>query len=388
MRILMLDNEFPPLGGGTGVVNLRVLEELSKMEDIEVDLVTSSRTKSTYEQDQMSPNIRIFKVPVNNKCIHHSSNRELLTYAVRGYLMCRQLAREKQYDIAFAFAGVPAGGIAYLFSLTHRVPYVVSLQGPDVPGFEQRYNLVYFLLKPVIKLIWRGASGLMAQSQEHRKLALKTDPTAEIVVIGNGVDRTVFRPRSARRRDKDGKVSILTVGRLIERKGHRYLLRAAAELRDRGYDAFELTFTGTGDLDDDLKRLCRELDLEDRVRFAGYVTREEVIACYESADVFALPSFNEGMSIALLEGVAAGLPVVVTDTGGTAEVVRGNGLVVPWADADAVADALARLIDSPQTREEMGARSEQLAEEFSWEEVSRQYLAVCRRALAGEQAGR
>lgn len=181
-------------------------------------------------------------------------------------------------------------------------------------------------------------------------------------------------------------MNILTVGRLIERKGHRYLLHAGARLRERGYESFQLTFTGTGDSYDDLKLLCRELDLEDYVHFAGYVTREEVIACYENADVFALPSFNEGMSIALLEAVAAGLPVVVTDTGGTAEVVRGNGIVVPWADAPALADALARLIDSPRLREEMGSRSEGLAREFSWEEVSMQYLAVCKHALAREQA--
>lgn len=383
MRILMLDNEFPPLGGGTGVVNLRLLQELAKREEIEVDLVTSSCTKDTYEQEQFSAGIRIFKVPVNNRCIHHSSNRELLTYAVRGYRMCRRLAREKKYDIAFAFAGVPAGGIAYFFSLTHHVPYVVSLQGPDVPGFEQRYSLVYFFLKPVIRRIWRRASGLMAQSEKHRQMALETDPGADIVVIGNGVDGSLFRPRSAQPREAARPVDILTVGRLIERKGHRYLLEAGAELRRRGYDAFRLTFTGTGDSEDELKALSRGLGLEKHVRFAGYLAREEVIACYEGADLFALPSFNEGMSIALLEAIAAGLPVVVTDTGGTAEVVRGNGLVVPWADAVALADALARLIDSPRLREEMGSRSEEIAKEFSWEEVSRQYLAVCRHALAG-----
>lgn len=388
MRILMLDNEFPPLGGGTGIVNLRVLEEFAKRDGLEVDLVTSSRTKSTYEQDQFSPQIRILKVPVNNKCIHHSSNRELLTYAARGYLFCRKLAREKEYDLSFAFAGVPAGGIAYLLSVTHGVPYVVSLQGPDVPGFEERYKVVYALLKPVIKQIWRSASGLMAQSEQHKQLALQTDPRADISVIGNGVDGSVFQNGNGDRPERNGRVDILTVGRLIERKGHRYLLEAAARLRERGYESFQLTFTGTGDAEDELKALCRELDLDEYVRFLGYVSREEVVASYKHADLFALPSFNEGMSIALLEAVAAGLPVVVTDTGGTAEVVRGNGLVVPWAAADSLAEALANLIDSARMRKEMGRRSLELAREFSWEKVAGQYLAVCEQALSRERASR
>jgi glycosyltransferase involved in cell wall biosynthesis len=122
------------------------------------------------------------------------------------------------------------------------------------------------------------------------------------------------------------------------------------------------------------------LNVGDYVRFAGYVTRQEVIAAYASADIFALPSFNEGMSIALLEALASGLPVVVTDTGGTSELVRGNGLIVPWADAEGLADALAHLIDSPQLRDEMGRRSEEIAKGFSWKRVSRQYIEVCRQA--------
>lgn len=382
MRILMLDNEYPPLGGGTGVVNQHVLEEIAKMEDVEVDLVTSSLTKDTYEQEQVSPRICIYKVPVDNKCIHHSSNRELLTYVVRGYWMCCKLTREKEYDLCFAFACVPAGGIAYLFSLTHHVPYVVSLQGPDVPSFEKRYNYVHFVLRPFIKLIWKNASGLMAQSAKHKQLALKTWPDANIVVIGNGVDRNIFRPR-AERQHKDRTVNILTSARLIERKGHRYLLQAAAALRQRGYTSFKLHFTGTGDSESDLKQLRKELGLDDFVNFSGYVSWRRVVEAYENADIFALPSFNEGMSIALLEAVAAGLPVVVTDTGGTAEVVRGNGLIVPWADSHALADALARLIDSPQLRREMGQRSREIAQEFSWESVTRQYISVCKQALGG-----
>ena len=78
MRILILDNEFPPLGGGTGVINYHVMTELDRHEQVQVDLVTSSRTKGQYEVEQFGSRGRIFKVPVHNKNIHHSSNVELL----------------------------------------------------------------------------------------------------------------------------------------------------------------------------------------------------------------------------------------------------------------------------------------------------------------------
>lgn len=380
MRILMLDNEFPPLGGGTGIVNQRVLEEFSKTEDVAVDLVTSSCTGISYEDEEMSPRILIHKVPVNTKCLHHSSDRELLTYAIRGYLRCIRLARGNQYDVCFAFAGVPAGAMAYLFSLTHHVPYVVSLQGADVPGFEHRYRYHYLILTPVIKLIWRNASALIACSERLKRLALKTDPDARVVVIGNGVDTHMFRPRRERQREENGSVNILTTGRLIERKGHRFLLQAAAMLHERGYSSIKVHIAGAGDSEDGLKKMCRDLNLEHSVEFLGRLSREQVIAAYEKADIFALPSVNEGMSIALLEALAAGLPVVVTAAGAARQMVRGNGIIVPKRDAGALADALASMIDSPKLRQEMGERSEELAGEFSWGQISRQYLAVCRQA--------
>lgn len=190
----------------------------------------------------------------------------------------------------------------------------------------------------------------------------------------------MFRPRRERQREENGSVNILTTGRLIERKGHRFLLQAAAMLHERGYSSIKVHIAGAGDSEDGLKKMCRDLNLEHSVEFLGRLSREQVIAAYEKADIFALPSVNEGMSIALLEALAAGLPVVVTAAGAARQMVRGNGIIVPKRDAGALADALASMIDSPKLRQEMGERSEELAGEFSWGQISRQYLAVCRQA--------
>ena len=111
MRILMLNNEFPPLGGGTGSVNLALLELFSQMPDIEIDLVTSALGEHPEEQ-KFSDNVQIYKVPVNNRIIHHSSNRELLTYAFRALILALKLNRRYHYNFCFAWSAVPAGGVA------------------------------------------------------------------------------------------------------------------------------------------------------------------------------------------------------------------------------------------------------------------------------------
>jgi phosphatidyl-myo-inositol dimannoside synthase len=93
MRILMLNNEFPPLGGGTGTVNQALFNHFKGIPDLTIDLVTSALGKR-YEQEQFSERITLYKVPVNNRNLHHSSNRELLTYAARALPLAFRLHRQ------------------------------------------------------------------------------------------------------------------------------------------------------------------------------------------------------------------------------------------------------------------------------------------------------
>jgi glycosyltransferase involved in cell wall biosynthesis len=377
MRILMLNNEFPPLGGGTGVVNYHLLEEMSVSGDLYIDLVVSSRTRSTYETEQFAPRITIHKVPVNNKNIHHSSNRELLTYTWKGILICRRLLKQHRYDLSFAFAGVPAGAISYALKLTNGLPYLVSLQGPDVPGFEARYNYLYPLLKPLLRCIWRNALVVTAISGKHQRLAYQTMPELEIPIIHNGVDTRIFHPAGERREARE--INILCVGRLIERKGQHHLLQAFASLRAHCNYPITLTLVGTGDAGNLLYRPVNELGIADAVSFTGFVPRDEMPAIYRRADIFVLPSQNEGMSIALLEAMASGLPVVVTDTGGTAELVQENvnGHIVPWHNVQALTKALATLVRDEVTRSRMGRENRQIATQFSWSAMAQKYLELC-----------
>jgi glycosyltransferase involved in cell wall biosynthesis len=349
---------------------------------IEVDLVTSSRTRATYEYDEMTPAIRLHKVPVDNHNIHHSTNVELLRYTARGYRHAHRLARERPYDLVFAFAGVPAGGIALGLRATAGLPYVVSLQGPDVPGFEDRYRLVYRVLTPFIRQVWRRAAAVLAISQRHRALAWQTIPGLPIDIIYNGVDLSQFTPVDHAARAAGAPVRILCAARLIERKGQHHLLAAAQVLKARGIDHFTLVFAGTGDFEPALRQQAEQSGLAAHVEFLGFVPRTAMPDVYAQADIFCLPSFNEGMSMALLEAMASGLPVVVTETGGVDELIDGNGLVVPWANPVRLADGLAGLVLSRAQRAELGARGRTIAAGFTWPAIARQYLALFDRILA------
>ena len=376
MRLLMLNNEFPPLGGGTGTVNRAMLEHFVRVPGLEIDLVTSALGKIP-EQEPFSDKIKLYKVPVRNKNIHHSSNRELSEYFVRGFRLALLLHRKRSYDLCFAWSGVPAGAIALALRRIAGLRYILRVCGPDIPGFERRYRTIHFLIAPVIRRIWRGADRLIAKSAREIEMIHAVAPGADCLLIPNGVDLGRFKPVHAG--PDDGPLKLLCVGRLIERKGQHHLIESVKRLTDEGIDVM-LDFVGTGDAEAANKAQAAKLGLSDRVRFLGYVPREEIDQHYASAHVFVLPSYNEGMSVALLEAMASGLAVVVTSTGGTPELVQPevNGLIFDWADVERLAAHLRRLAQDRPLIRRMGEASRRRATDFSWDRAALRYLDVFR----------
>lgn len=375
MRILMLNNEFPPLGGGTGTVNRAILERLARMPGLEIDLVTSALGRRA-EQERFAPRVRIFKTPVNNRNIHHSSNRELLTYAARALPLAWRLHRVAPYDLVFAWSAVPAGGVALALRRLTGLPYLVRVCGPDIPGFEQRYGPLYPILTPLIKAVWHAAERVVAKCEGEATMIRAVSPDLTVELIPNGVDIAAFPPAPL---TDDGPLRVICVARLIERKGQAHLIEALRRLTAEGRDV-RLELVGEGDARTMYEDLAQRLGVADRVTFTGYVPRERIAAHYAAAHVFVLPSYNEGMSVATLEAMAAGLPVIVTRTGGTAELVAEgvNGWSFAWADVEALTAHLRRLTTDRELVRRMGAASRRRAADFSWDTAAQRYLTLFR----------
>lgn len=381
MRILMLNNEFPPLGGGTGTVNFALLARFAQAPGLEIDLITSALGRR-HEEQRFAERIHIFKVPVHNQNIHHSSNRELLTYAVRALFFALKRQRARPYDFGFAWSAVPAGGVALALRRLTGLRYLVRVCGPDIPGFERRYGPLYPILTPVIRATWRGAETVIAKCAGEADMIRVVDDRVSITLAPNGVDLTAFRPGDPI--PDDGPLRLLCVGRLIERKGQHHLVEAVRRLTEDGIDV-TLDLVGTGDAQVANQAQAQQLGVAHRVQFVGYVPREAIASHYAAAHVFVLPSYNEGMSVATLEAMAAGLPIVVTRTGGSAELVGEgvNGLVFSWADVDTLTAHLRRLATDRALVRRMGAASRARAASFSWDIATERYLEMFKRMAAG-----
>jgi glycosyltransferase involved in cell wall biosynthesis len=211
-------------------------------------------------------------------------------------------------------------------------------------------------------------------------LAHQTASDVECAVIGNGVDNERF-PRKPER-PVTGPVRLISVCRMVPRKGLEYLIEAMQELKN---DGIVLDLVGSGEDHARVEALVRSRGLTEHIKLPGYIASEFLYAHYHRADVFVLPSLSESFGQVLLEAMSCGLPIVATAVGGIPETVRDktNGLLVPPRDSKALVEAIRWMAANRQQRERMGrANAAQAREHYSWSSVATRYEELYYRAVA------
>lgn len=363
MNILLLNYEYPPLGGGAANATYHILREFSGRNDMKIDLVTSST--GSFRKEFFSENIQIHFLDIGKKGnLHYQSNKNLLDYSRKAYSYATKLKKTQRYHLVHAFFGIPCGYLA----LKLKLPYIVSLRGSDVPFYNLRFKVLDRLVfRRLSRKIWKNAQATIANSEGLRQLAQVSAPHQAIEVIHNGVDTTFFRPKQ--QKQKSSVLRLISTGRLIKRKGFHFLIQAL-----KGLDNVELRLLGGGNQQNELRALAKTTGA--KVFFEGKKSRGEVARQLQQADLFVLPSLNEGMSNSILEAMASGLPVIATDVGGSSELIRGNGVVVPKASAKALHEAIRFYLENPAQITHQATLSRKRAETFSWQRVAAQYLAV------------
>ena len=384
-KILMFNHEFPPIGGGGGWVSYFLGKHFAAAGH-DVHLITSQFRDCP--KDEKVEGFHVHRVRALRKNRDVCAVHEMLTYAISSSLYGLRFAKQFQPDIVQVFFGIPAGGGAYLLQKRRNVPYVVFLGGRDVPSCNPDppyYRWLYLLLKPAIRAIWRNASVVVACSEGLRELAQETDTDVKMDVIPDGLDLARFKPRSppvtAEREQRNAcpkKVQILTIGRLIPRKGFQFLIRALPQIIEKAAHNFEIEIVGDGPYHGELLKLAKKLGVAVHIHFAGSVPYSELPQKYQDADIFILPSLAEGMPLVVLEAMGTGLPIVASRVQGIDElVVEGvNGALFDPGDVDGLASSLIKLINAGEGRVEMGKASIERVEPYDWKNIADAYLAL------------
>ncbi len=287
-----------------------------------------------------------------------------------------------EVDLAHAHFNMPyADYSALLYARRMGVPLVVTYHAdaPEAGGSFLRNELQSFYNHYLLPRVLDEADIIITTTEsyveESHHLVSYRD---KIRVIPNGINLEEFQttPSKGECRDRlelpQDKVIILFFGNLVAYKGPEVLLRAFSRVNE-DHDVM-LLYVGRGPLEEELKRLSRELKVE--VKFAGYVTDEEKSWYYQAADIFSLPSVNlaEAFGIVNLEAMASGLPIVASRLGGIPDVVREgeNGILFEPGNVNELSEALEYLISNENLRKEMGLNAQKLASNYSWRRVAQE----------------
>lgn len=279
-------------------------------------------------------------------------------------------------DVLDAHYFYPDGVAAARLAREMGLPLTITARGTDINLIPQYPGPRRMILEAA-----QTASHMITVCEALRQAIIELGvPPEKVTTMRNGVDLETFQPprdREALRAELGvtGRV-IASVGHLIERKGHNFVIEALSEHPD-----VTLLIAGDGPEDKALKALAGRLGVADRVRFLGRRPHAELPGIYGAADALVLASSREGWANVLLEAMACGTPVVATDIWGTGEVVAKPeaGVLVRERSGEGIAEGLTRLFSAMPDR----AATRAYAEGFSWDDTTQAQLKLFKR-LAGK----
>ena len=278
--------------------------------------------------------------------------------------------------------------------LASAIPTVVTIHDMSLTMFPRYHPPRRVLLnRPLVDLAARRADAVITVSESAKRDIVRLyGPGAERAHVVHEAPAPAFQPvrnpetlERVRRRYRLADRFILYVGTIEPRKNLPKLIEGFAKRRQSGDLSHQLVCVGPyGWLSRNLEDLIERLQIEDAIRFTGYVPFEDLPALYSLAEMFVFPSLYEGFGLPIIEAMACGTPVVTGHVAALTEVAGGAVEQVERLDAEALGSAIVGLATNRERREELAALGLKRARMFSWERAARETLKVYRHAVTGD----
>ena len=374
MNVLLINYEYPPIGGGAGNATKFIARAFAKLGH-RTRVMTAAYGVNAGVQDDCG--VTVHRLYARRGHPDRASALEMLAFVAVALRSARRIAEDAKTEAVIVFFALPCGPIALQLHRKLGLPYVVSLRGGDVPGLVPEIAWQHRLLAPIRRRVLRSAKAIVANDAGLARLSAGADPFP-VTVIPNGVDTTFFSPRTGPG-PKIGPTTILFVGRFHRQKNLRFLMEQIARLHEAAPRDWRLSMVGAGGERRELEKCARRLNLMDMIAWHGWQEKDGLLDLYRQADVVVNPSLYEGLPNVILEAMACGLPVVASDIPGNNALVDPGqtGFLFPLGDGNALRAALQGLRDQPELAKTLGRNGRRRVEEaFSWEHVAKRYLEL------------
>jgi glycosyltransferase involved in cell wall biosynthesis len=381
VKILVLNYEFPPVGGGGGQASADLCGALAARGH-EVRLVTT-RVPGLARKQEID-GTTVLRVFTGRRSRFRASFLAMAGYLAGAFLPALRLARTWKPDLIHAHFAVPTGALANRLSRLTRIPYVLTAHLGDVPGgVPEKTGRWFRRVYRFTHAIWREASAVVAVSEHTRQLALEHYPVA-IEVIPNGV---ALPDGAAEARPVSHPPALVFVGRFQPQKNLGFLIDLLDRVRDLPWGC---TLVGDGPTRGEIEASIRQKGLADRVSLTGWVSPEEAARRLAASDLLVMPSLSEGLPVVGVRALAFGLALLVSQAGGLAELVEDgvNGRSCPIVDRECFERALRWCLEDSARLLQMKQASRSLAARYDIRTVAADYEAIFARVAAQESHGK
>jgi glycosyltransferase involved in cell wall biosynthesis len=391
LRILFCNYEYPPLGGGGGVVMAALARQLAKRHEV---TVLTSRALDLPSQS-VEGGVRVLRAPVLfRKELAVANFPSMFAYLPSATLRGWNL-RRPGFDVVNTHFVVPTGPVGHTLAARYGVPHVLSVHGGDLYDPSKRSSPHrHGWLRAPIRWMLRAADQVIGQSRntvDHVRDIYGVDREVGLIPLGIERPPTIQPAARAEFGLPENAFVAVTIGRLVARKSTEQLVAA---LRASGINNAHLLIVGDGPEASMIRAAASAAGMNDRIHLLGQVSDTDKYRALSVADIFVSSSQHEGFGLVFLEAMAFGLPVVCYDHGGQTDFLRSGetGYVVPLNDLDTFTQALLDLYGQKEQRLQMGAHNREKVEAFFIDRCADAYEAIfeaaCdRQALARKRAG-
>jgi glycosyltransferase involved in cell wall biosynthesis len=394
MKVLILTSSFPAYPGD---YYGNFIFELSKaLQEDGIDLVVVCPHHPGSQFSENWEGVKIYRFPYffPYSAQKLRSRGGLLNIIKKGYLAKLQvplfvffelaytimIAYKEDIDVIHSHWIIPQGLVGAICKKVTKAKHVVSIHGSDI-----NLCLNNNFLRAILRFILSNADHICTNSSftyhQLEKASRSSREKTTVIPMGIDMNRFNIRRRALAETNTHPKKTILSVGRLIDWKGTKYLLLAMEQVLKQLPDT-QLIIGGTGPEKENLVRLTVELNIQDSVIFAGYIEDKNLLEYYSQADVFVLPSIDvngqtEGLGVVLIEAMACSVPVIGSDVGGIPDIIQDgyNGYLVQEKNPEVLSDRIVELLTNPALAEKFGHNGfKTVKEKFIWATISRQFI--------------
>ena len=352
-RIVHVAAYYPPHLGGLERVASEVAEQLAH-DGYPVTVLTSDISAT-----------KVADVSVGDLTVRRLWSFDFAHTAFIPSLVWNLLRIKKPAVIHLHLAQAYVPEMVWFAAKIRNIPYVVHYHLDVEPS--GKLGFLFVLWKRWVQpIIMRGASHVITLSPEQSTIVQTRYGIHKdrVTFINNGVGRAFLEIGKDRKGFNDP-LRLLFVGRLSIQKRPERLIEAVAAMKNLNV---MLTIVGDGEDRAKLETLTTELRVSN-VTFLGSLFGDELLQAYRNADIFVLPSDREGMPLALLEAMAAGLPIVASDVLGITELIEGVGVLVPCPSPETFTKAITELVNNPEKLQQLSRLSHRKAQRYAWQEA-------------------